>query len=259
MRTETTINNTRDFGIGKLLKNLPALRQVGFQANRRLLDVQTVSHDCAIGEDAFDQVVRPTLSANIGETPDFLEISVEGAGDDDGTDRYDGRRRRWSREKRREPVGRPEISRAQRRGAGPAADPEVPAKAKRRQFSPEYKQRMSPRTLAVGSHHPRRARVFKQPPPRADPYFQTSRNGASIDEVQRRDQASKGHGRRTGRGADTRTRTRKLPSPQRVCVGVRGHECVTHGNKTVTRAKCLSRYNPFLPRHSPCSVHESNS
>jgi len=59
LRTETTINNTRDFGIGKLLKNLPALRQVGFQANRRLLDVQTISHDCSIGEDAFDQVVRP--------------------------------------------------------------------------------------------------------------------------------------------------------------------------------------------------------
>ena len=59
LRTETTINNTRDFGIGKLLKNLPDLRQVGFQANRRLLDVQTISHDCSIGEDAFDQVVRP--------------------------------------------------------------------------------------------------------------------------------------------------------------------------------------------------------
>ena len=59
LRTETTINNTRDFAIGKLLKNLPALRQVGFQANRRLLDVQTVSHDCSIGEDAFEQVVRP--------------------------------------------------------------------------------------------------------------------------------------------------------------------------------------------------------
>jgi hypothetical protein len=59
LRTETTVNNTRDFGIGKLIKNLPALRQVGFQANRRLLDVQTVSHDCSIGEDAFDQVVRP--------------------------------------------------------------------------------------------------------------------------------------------------------------------------------------------------------
>jgi hypothetical protein len=59
LRTETTINNTRDFGIGKLLKNLPELRQVGFQANRRLLDVQTVSHDCSIGEDAFRKVVHP--------------------------------------------------------------------------------------------------------------------------------------------------------------------------------------------------------
>jgi hypothetical protein len=59
LRTETTINNTRDFGIGKSLQNLPALRQVGFQANRRLLDVQTVSHDCSIGEDALDRVVRP--------------------------------------------------------------------------------------------------------------------------------------------------------------------------------------------------------
>ena len=60
LRTETTINNTRDFGIGKLLKNLPALRQIGFQANRRLLDVQKISHDCSIGEDAFDRVVRPS-------------------------------------------------------------------------------------------------------------------------------------------------------------------------------------------------------
>ena len=59
LRTETTINNTRDFGIGKLLHNLPALRQAGFQANRRLLDVQKVSHDCSIGEDAFDKVVQP--------------------------------------------------------------------------------------------------------------------------------------------------------------------------------------------------------
>jgi hypothetical protein len=59
LRTETTINNTRDFGIGKHLRNLPALRSIGFTANRRLLDVQSVSHDCAIGEDAFKQVVRP--------------------------------------------------------------------------------------------------------------------------------------------------------------------------------------------------------
>lgn len=56
LRTETTINNTRDFSIGKRLKNLPALREIGFQANRRLLRVQQISHDCLLGEDAFQQV-----------------------------------------------------------------------------------------------------------------------------------------------------------------------------------------------------------
>jgi hypothetical protein len=59
LRTETTINNTRDFAIGKRLHNLPALRQVGFSANRRLLDVQSLSHDCAIGEEAFQRLNRP--------------------------------------------------------------------------------------------------------------------------------------------------------------------------------------------------------
>ena len=59
LRTETTINDTRDFGVGKRLKNLPALRKIGFQANRRLLDVQKITHDCAISKDAFDRVVRP--------------------------------------------------------------------------------------------------------------------------------------------------------------------------------------------------------
>ncbi len=59
LRTETTINDTRDFAIGKRLHNLPALRALGFSANRRLLDVQTLSHDCQIGEDAFARVTRP--------------------------------------------------------------------------------------------------------------------------------------------------------------------------------------------------------
>jgi hypothetical protein len=58
-RTETTVNNTRDFSIGKRLCNLPALRRVGFQANRRLLEVQRLSHDCAMGEQALHQLNRP--------------------------------------------------------------------------------------------------------------------------------------------------------------------------------------------------------
>lgn len=61
LRTETTINNPSDFAIGKRLTNLPALRQIGFTANRRLLDVQRVSHDCAIGEAAFQRVTTPTV------------------------------------------------------------------------------------------------------------------------------------------------------------------------------------------------------
>jgi hypothetical protein len=59
LRTETTINDPRDFGIGKRLSNLPALRRIGFQANRRLIDVQRISQDCAIGEDAFKGVNGP--------------------------------------------------------------------------------------------------------------------------------------------------------------------------------------------------------
>ena len=59
LRTETTINDTRDFRIGKRLKNLPALREIGFTANRRLLDVQRLSCDCRIGEEAFREVTQP--------------------------------------------------------------------------------------------------------------------------------------------------------------------------------------------------------
>jgi hypothetical protein len=61
LRTETTINDAHDFGLGKRLANLAALRQVGFSANRRLLDVQRVSHDCALGEATFAQVQRPQV------------------------------------------------------------------------------------------------------------------------------------------------------------------------------------------------------
>jgi hypothetical protein len=63
LRTETTINNTRDFGIGKRLTNLPALCEVGFTANRRLLGVQRLSHDPARGRDAFTAINDPVTTA----------------------------------------------------------------------------------------------------------------------------------------------------------------------------------------------------
>jgi hypothetical protein len=61
LRTETVINDTYDFGIGRLLKNLTALREVGFQANRRLLSVQRIRHDAMLGEEAFTGVQQPAV------------------------------------------------------------------------------------------------------------------------------------------------------------------------------------------------------
>lgn len=59
LRTETTINDTYDFAIGRALHNLPALREIGFAANRRLLHVESLSHDCLIGEDCLRTVTAP--------------------------------------------------------------------------------------------------------------------------------------------------------------------------------------------------------
>ena len=62
LRTETTINDTYDFQIGRSLSNLSALRKVGFNANRRLLGAQSLSHDCLIGERRFRSVSEPVVA-----------------------------------------------------------------------------------------------------------------------------------------------------------------------------------------------------
>lgn len=59
LRTETTINNTYDFGVGRRIKNLPELRTIGFAANRRVLEVEKLSHDCQIGSAAFAKLQQP--------------------------------------------------------------------------------------------------------------------------------------------------------------------------------------------------------
>jgi len=61
LRTETTINDTYDFAIGRALRNLPALREIGFAANRRLLRVESLSHDCLIGEDRLHTLTSPVV------------------------------------------------------------------------------------------------------------------------------------------------------------------------------------------------------
>jgi hypothetical protein len=60
LRTETTINDPKDFGVGKRLCNLDSLREIGRQANRRLVGVQRLAHDCSLGQEIFRHVVRPS-------------------------------------------------------------------------------------------------------------------------------------------------------------------------------------------------------
>jgi hypothetical protein len=69
LRTETTINDTRDFSIGKRLQNLPALREIGFTANRRLLRLQSISHDPITGAEALHAVTAPVITATGARIP----------------------------------------------------------------------------------------------------------------------------------------------------------------------------------------------
>ena len=69
LRTETTVNDTTDFSIGKRLTNLPALREIGFSANRRLLHVQRLSHDPITGTDALDTITGALTTATGARIP----------------------------------------------------------------------------------------------------------------------------------------------------------------------------------------------
>ena len=62
LRTETTINDARDFGVAKGLSHLPELKEIGFTASRRLLDVQRISHDPADGAAALAALTQPVIS-----------------------------------------------------------------------------------------------------------------------------------------------------------------------------------------------------
>ena len=69
LRTETTLNQPRDFGIGKELTNLAALAAVGYSANRRLLDAECISHDPAAGAAALEMLTSPVISTTCTRIP----------------------------------------------------------------------------------------------------------------------------------------------------------------------------------------------
>jgi hypothetical protein len=72
-RTEGTFGNPNDFGINKGLSNLPYLQKVGREINRRLLEVERVSHNSGLSGDSIQRVVQPTVT-NDGEKAPALKF-----------------------------------------------------------------------------------------------------------------------------------------------------------------------------------------
>jgi hypothetical protein len=69
MRTEGTINNPLDFGVGKELKNLPYLRQILRHINHRLLEVERTSQDCRFSQQSMQRLSEPTVTADGQKAP----------------------------------------------------------------------------------------------------------------------------------------------------------------------------------------------
>ena len=63
LRTETTVNDTRDFGIGRRLteENWQALVSIGHQINQRFLDHQLAACQCAPDATTLARVVLPSI------------------------------------------------------------------------------------------------------------------------------------------------------------------------------------------------------
>lgn len=60
LRTETVINDPKDVGVGRRLKNLGYLRTIGKNINHRLLALERTSHNCVISPRTFESVVLPS-------------------------------------------------------------------------------------------------------------------------------------------------------------------------------------------------------
>jgi hypothetical protein len=68
-RTEGTFRNPNDFGVNKGLDNLAYLQKIGRQINRRLLEVERVSHNSGLSGDSIQKVVQPTVTADGEKAP----------------------------------------------------------------------------------------------------------------------------------------------------------------------------------------------
>jgi hypothetical protein len=63
LRTETTFNDTQDFGVGRGLRNFGYLRTLGQHINTRLLETEQVAHDGGLASAELADFVSPTQTA----------------------------------------------------------------------------------------------------------------------------------------------------------------------------------------------------
>jgi hypothetical protein len=63
LRTETTINDPKDFQPTKSLHTLPKLRAIGHHVNTRLLEVEQLDQAAIVGPSIFERLQHPTRTA----------------------------------------------------------------------------------------------------------------------------------------------------------------------------------------------------
>lgn len=61
LRTETTVNDTRDFYIGKDISHMEEIRDKSHDMNLKLLEIERVSQNCVLNQDELDQLQQPTV------------------------------------------------------------------------------------------------------------------------------------------------------------------------------------------------------
>jgi hypothetical protein len=69
LRTEGTFHDPGDFGVNKGIENLPYLKELGCQINRRLLEVERVSQNCGLSAGSIQRVVQPTVTKDGQRAP----------------------------------------------------------------------------------------------------------------------------------------------------------------------------------------------
>jgi hypothetical protein len=64
LRTETTFNDTYDFGVGRGLSNFRYLQTLGQHINTRLLETEQTAHDCGLARAQLADLVLPTQTVD---------------------------------------------------------------------------------------------------------------------------------------------------------------------------------------------------